>query len=78
MNLIQLNRRMREMYGDIYRFPGMMGKADAIFTYNPVDFELTYRNEGVWPIRIGLESFTYYRKEHRPDIFAGIGGLVSE
>ncbi|KAH8407674.1 hypothetical protein KR222_010230, partial [Zaprionus bogoriensis] len=78
MNLIQMNRRMREMYGDIYRFPGMMGKSDVIFTYNPVDFELTYRNEGLWPIRIGLESFTYYRKVQRPDIFGGIGGLVSE
>ncbi|XP_060659633.1 cytochrome P450 12b1, mitochondrial [Drosophila nasuta] len=77
-NLIQMNRRMREMYGDIYRFPGMMGKADVIFTYNPQDFEVTYRSEGVWPIRIGLESFTYYRKVHRPDIFGGIGGLVSE
>ncbi|KAH8307118.1 hypothetical protein KR044_005160, partial [Drosophila immigrans] len=78
MNLIQMNRRMREMYGDIYRFPGLMGKSDVIFTYNPQDFEVTYRNEGVWPIRIGLESFTYYRKVHRPDIFGGIGGLVSE
>lgn len=78
MNLIQMNRRMREMYGNIYRFPGLMGKSDVIFTYNPLDFEITYRNEGVWPIRIGLESFTYYRKVHRPDIFGGIGGLVSE
>ncbi|XP_034476623.1 cytochrome P450 12b1, mitochondrial [Drosophila innubila] len=78
MNLIQMNRRMRELYGDIYRFPGLMGKSDVIFTYNPLDFELAYRNEGVWPIRIGLESFTYYRKVHRPDIFGGIGGLVSE
>ncbi|EDW61474.1 cytochrome P450 12b1, mitochondrial [Drosophila virilis] len=77
-NLIQMNRRMREWYGDIYRFPGMLGKKDVIFTYNPKDFESTYRNEGIWPIRIGLESFTYYRKVHRPDVFGGIGGLVSE
>nr|O44220.1 RecName: Full=Cytochrome P450 12b1, mitochondrial; AltName: Full=CYPXIIB1; Flags: Precursor [Drosophila acanthoptera]AAB88725.1 cytochrome P450 [Drosophila acanthoptera] len=77
-NLIQMNRRMREWYGDIYRFPGLMGKQDVIFTYNPNDFELTYRNEGVWPIRIGLESFTYYRKVHRPEVFGSIGGLVSE
>ncbi|XP_068148105.1 probable cytochrome P450 12b2, mitochondrial [Drosophila tropicalis] len=77
-NLIQMNRRLRELYGDIYRFPGMMGKADVVFTYNPEDFEVTYRNEGIWPIRIGLESFSYYRKVQRPDIFNGIGGLVSE
>ncbi|SPP73511.1 probable cytochrome P450 12b2, mitochondrial [Drosophila guanche] len=77
-NLIQMNRRLREMYGDIYRLPGLMGKADVVFTYNPEDFELTYRNEGVWPIRIGLESFSYYRKVKRPDVFGGIGGLVSE
>ncbi|KAH8290641.1 hypothetical protein KR054_004749 [Drosophila jambulina] len=77
-NLIQMNRRMREMYGDIYRLPGMMGKPNVVFTYNPQDFEVTYRNEGVWPIRIGLESFSYYRKVKRPDVFGGIGGLVSE
>ncbi|XP_030378208.1 cytochrome P450 12b1, mitochondrial [Scaptodrosophila lebanonensis] len=77
-NLIELNRRMREWYGDIYRMPGMMGKPDVVFTYNPNDFEVTYRNEGLWPIRIGLESFTFYRKVHRPDVFGGIGGLVSE
>ncbi|KAH8336848.1 hypothetical protein KR059_005469 [Drosophila kikkawai] len=77
-NLIQMNRRMREMYGDIYRLPGLMGKPNVVFTYNPQDFETTYRHEGVWPIRIGLESFSYYRKVKRPDIFGGIGGLVSE
>ncbi|KAH8348310.1 hypothetical protein KR084_006385 [Drosophila pseudotakahashii] len=77
-NLIQMNRRMREMYGDIYCIPGMMGKPNVVFTYNPEDFELTYHNEGVWPIRIGLESFNYYRKVHRPDIFQGVGGLVSD
>nr|XP_017014475.2 probable cytochrome P450 12b2, mitochondrial [Drosophila takahashii] len=77
-NLIQMNRRMREMYGDIYCIPGMMGKPNVVFTYNPEDFEVTYRNEGVWPIRIGLESFNYYRKVHRPDIFKGVGGLVSD
>ncbi|KAH8401092.1 hypothetical protein KR009_003017, partial [Drosophila setifemur] len=77
-NLIQMNRRMREMYGDIYSIPGMMGKANVVFTYNPEDFEVTYRNEGIWPIRVGLESFSYYRKVKRPDVFGGIGGLVSE
>ncbi|XP_016991518.1 probable cytochrome P450 12b2, mitochondrial [Drosophila rhopaloa] len=77
-NLIQMNRRMREMYGDIYCIPGMMGKPNVVFTYNPEDFEVTYRNEGIWPIRIGLESFNYYRKVHRPDIFNGVGGLVSD
>ncbi|NP_001352282.1 hypothetical protein AWZ03_005275 [Drosophila navojoa] len=77
-NLVQMNRRMREWYGDIYRLPGLMGKTDVVFTYNPKDFEVTYRNEGMWPIRIGLETFTYYRKVVRPDVFGGIGGLVSE
>ncbi|KAH8275344.1 hypothetical protein KR026_005326 [Drosophila bipectinata] len=77
-NLIQMNRRMREMYGDIYCMPGLMGRPNVVFTYNPEDFEVTYRNEGLWPIRIGLESFSYYRKVQRPDVFGGIGGLVSE
>ncbi|EDW48513.1 probable cytochrome P450 12b2, mitochondrial [Drosophila sechellia] len=77
-NLIQMNRVMREMYGDIYCIPGMMGKPNVVFTYNPEDFEMTYRNEGVWPIRIGLESLNYYRKVHRPDVFKGVGGLASD
>ncbi|EDW02599.1 cytochrome P450 12b1, mitochondrial [Drosophila grimshawi] len=76
-NLIDMNRRMREWYGDIYRVPGL-GKPDMIFTYNPNDFAVTYRNDGVWPLRTGLESFTYYRIVHRPDVFGGVGGLVSE
>lgn len=68
---------LRDQYGDIYRMKGIQGKPDIVFTYNPDDFEVTYRNEGIWPKHSGLESFTYYRKEKRPDVYHGVGGLVS-
>lgn len=31
--------------------------------------------EGVWPVRIGLDSLTYYRTEKRPDIYKEYLGL---
>ncbi|XP_037955925.1 cytochrome P450 12b1, mitochondrial [Teleopsis dalmanni] len=77
-NLIDMHTILHSTYGDIFRIKGMLGKPDYVFTYNANDVEHVYRNEGVWPIRLGLDSFTYYRKVKRPDIFQGIGGLVSE
>lgn len=77
-NLIDFYKFFRDQYGDISMIKGIMGKPDIVFTYNPVDIEKVYRTEGIWPIRVGLESFTYYRKKVRPDVFKNIGGLVSE
>lgn len=37
-----------------------------------------YRTEGVWPERIGMECFQHFRKNVRPDVFKGIGGLIAE
>lgn len=75
---MELNRLLRETYGDIYLVKGLFGREDTVFTYNPHDFEIMFRNEGIWPHRVGLQTFNYYRKKKRPEIFHGIGGLVSE
>lgn len=77
-NLIDFYKFFRDEYGDISLIKGIMGKPNVVFTYNPSDIEKVYRTEGIWPIRVGLESFTYYRKKVRPDVFKNIGGLVSE
>lgn len=76
-NMMEMNRQLRSTYGDIYRLKGMLGKSDIVFTYNPKDFEMVYRNEGLWPLRVGFESFCYYREKVRPDIFQGMQGLVT-
>uniref|UniRef100_A0A1A9VZ34 Cytochrome P450 n=1 Tax=Glossina brevipalpis TaxID=37001 RepID=A0A1A9VZ34_9MUSC len=77
-NMMEFNRLLRETYGDIYRVKGLFGREDTVFTYNPHDFEIMFRNEGIWPHRVGLQTFNYYRKKKRPEVFHGIGGLVSE
>uniref|UniRef100_A0A1A9VZ41 Cytochrome P450 n=1 Tax=Glossina brevipalpis TaxID=37001 RepID=A0A1A9VZ41_9MUSC len=78
VNMIELNQLLRATYGDIYRIKGLFGMEDTIFTYNAQDFEIVYRNEGIWPKRIGLQSLNYYRRNIRPEVFQGYGGLISE
>ena len=57
---------------------GNFGQPDVVLTFNAEDFEKVYRTEGVWPMRIGLHTFDHYRKNVRPEIFKGVGGLVVE
>lgn len=67
----------RERYGDIFRLNGILGKPDTVFTFNPTDFETVYRNETIWPVRIGVDSLGHYRLNKRPDVFQGVAGLVT-
>uniref|UniRef100_A0A0A1WKR6 Probable cytochrome P450 12b2, mitochondrial n=1 Tax=Zeugodacus cucurbitae TaxID=28588 RepID=A0A0A1WKR6_ZEUCU len=76
-NMQVLETYYRERYGDIFRVNGILGKPDTVFTFNPADFETVYRNETVWPVRLGLESFAHYRLKKRPDVFQGVSGLVT-
>ena len=68
----------RAEYGDILSFPGLFGRKDMVFSFNPADFEMLFRTEGQWPARKGIDTFDYYRKKVRPDLFAHCGGLVNE
>lgn len=56
----------------------MLGKRDIVMTFDPNDYETLFRTEGPWPLRRGLETFQYYRQSVRPDVFQGIGGLISD
>lgn len=77
-SITQLHQLYREDFGDIVRFPGMLGRKDVVMTYRPDDFEKLFRTEGQWPIRRGLDTFVQYRKNVRADLFKGLGGLVTE
>ncbi|XP_050322357.1 probable cytochrome P450 12b2, mitochondrial [Bactrocera neohumeralis] len=76
-NMHILERHYRERYGDIFRINGILGKPDTVFTFNPTDFETVYRNETIWPVRVGLDSLGHYRLKKRPDVFQGVAGLVT-
>ncbi|KFB35467.1 cytochrome P450 CYP12F4 [Anopheles sinensis] len=76
--LYDINLRMRELYGPIIRMKGQFGREDIVLTFNPEDFEKVFRSEGVWPRRTGMDAFVYYRKNVRPELFKGYGGLLAE
>lgn len=69
---------MYEQYGTLSRFPPMLGRPPSVFTFDPKLSQQVYRNEGVWPLRRGLDTFVHYREKLRPDVFKGMGGLVSD
>lgn len=73
-----MHRAMRSDYGDIVRIPGLFGRADTVIAFKPEIFEKVFRTEGQFPRRRGLETFIYYRKKVRPEVFGDTGGLLSE
>ncbi|CAD6992841.1 cytochrome P450 CYP12A2-like [Ceratitis capitata] len=64
-------------YGELFRFPAMLGKPEMLMDLNPADYPIIFRNEGIWPKRRGLETFTYHRDVHRADYFQGTRGLIT-
>lgn len=69
---------MKSEFGNILKMKGMLGRPDMLMLYSPEDFETVFRNEGIYPIRPGLQTLHYYRKNLRPDIYGEYGGLASE
>lgn len=76
--IVDMHRAMRTGFGDIVRIPGLLGRADTLITFRPEIFEKVFRTESLYPRRRGLESFIYYRKNVRPEVFGDTGGLLSE
>lgn len=74
----QLMFHMEKTYGTVSRLPSLFGRPPMVFTFDPVISEQIYRDEGAWPVRRGLDTFEYYRKKVRPDLFKDISGLVSD
>lgn len=78
MSMPQMQKHLIDNYGTMLRMPGMFGKPDIIMTANPDHFERIYRTEGVWPQRRSLAAYVHYRERLRPDVFKGMGGLVTD
>ncbi|KAG5675033.1 hypothetical protein PVAND_004972 [Polypedilum vanderplanki] len=76
-SMTQLHELLYDEYGSILRFPGLFGRPPVVFAYDAKDFEKVYRNEGVWPERLNLDSLVYYRKTKRSDIYDKFAGLFS-
>ncbi|XP_073817034.1 cytochrome P450 CYP12A2-like [Musca autumnalis] len=72
----QLMLAFKEDMGPISRIKVFPGKPYTVFTHNPQDFEMTLRNEGIWPVRPGSEALFYHRSVHRADVFQGVEGLL--
>jgi cytochrome P450 family 12 len=76
--MTEIQQELCNDFGNIVKFRGIFGKEDIIFAMTPEDCETVFRTEGVWPIRRGNDTFVYFRNKVRPDLFKGVGGLLSE
>ncbi|EFA07581.1 probable cytochrome P450 12c1, mitochondrial [Tribolium castaneum] len=76
IDFLDLHKIFYEQYGDISILKGMINDPIVVI-FNPKDYETLFRNEGIWPIRKGLQSFNEYRKS-RKDIFVNAGLLLEE
>lgn len=76
--LEEVNRIIRNKYGNLIRIPSIVGRRNLLLSFDPESFEKILRTEGQWPDRRILETFNYYRKKVRPDLFGETGGLLSE
>lgn len=76
--MLDFHQKLIGEYGEILKLPGILGNKEIIMVTDPNDFEIVFRTEGLWPHRRGIETFNYYRKNIRPDVFKNMGGLISE
>ncbi|XP_072761568.1 probable cytochrome P450 12a5, mitochondrial isoform X2 [Anoplolepis gracilipes] len=73
-NLTTQIRMLRDQYGDIVKLDGIIGHRTSILLFSPKLCEKMYRMEGMWPIRISMESLHHYR-ENRKNIYNELYGL---
>lgn len=76
--LKQLQEKLQQEYGDVVKFPEMLGKKPFVFLFDADQVEKVYRNEGQYPYRKGFEFFEEFRRNSRPEIFNGMSGLTQE
>ncbi|KAH8292309.1 hypothetical protein KR054_008261 [Drosophila jambulina] len=76
LELMDMFKAMQEDYGDLFFLGGMLGSPAVLMTHNPKDFEVVFRNEGVWPLRPGSDTLRYHRTVHRKDFFQGVEGVI--
>lgn len=76
-SFLDFNRELRSQYGDIFLMPGVFGKRDVVFSYNPKDYQQVYRTEGIYPLRRGFDIVHFHRTQLRKDRFKHAVGLVA-
>lgn len=66
-------------FGDIVKIPGSFGYPSIVLTCNPKDFEMVYRNDGLYPDRYMLLPFQYFRENMKSIFNSGEHrGLITE
>lgn len=75
--IFDIQKSMRDEFGDFYRTPGLFGQNTLLTTYDADVVQFVHRNEGSYPFRRGLDSMTHFRKNIRSDIYS-VGGLIVE
>lgn len=69
---------MNKEYGEITKFPGLLGRPEMIMTYSVEDAEKVFRFDGQYPFRRVIETMAHYRQKLRPDIYGEFGSLLTE
>lgn len=77
-DMVGIFKELQKEYGDVVRFPSVMGRAPMYFVCDPEEAEVIFRNEGPTPFRMTLEIFDIFRREERADLFGEMAGLVQE
>lgn len=75
-NVMKVHTYVNHHYGDLVKFPGIMGQRDTLMSFDPKVSELVFRTEGIWPVRRALEIFNFYRRHLRPEVFGEETGLI--
>lgn len=75
--MIEMMTKFRQDFGSILRLPGSFGRKDIVMLFSPDDIEKVHRNEGKMPIRRGIDSVAYFRKNYRQDIYKDAPGIVT-
>lgn len=77
VTMSDIQKKLRDEFGDFYRLPGILGQTTSVTTFDPRDVEYVHRNEGAYPYRRGLQTMQHFRENIRSDIYE-VGGLVNE
>ena len=59
ISLIDIHSSIRKEFGDIVRFPAMLGRPAAVITYKPEDFEKVKRNSEKITLCLSFHDFRF-------------------
>lgn len=74
--LLEVQKVFLARYGKLCKLPGLFGKSDLVFVYDPKDIEAIYRADGPHPRRHLFDIVAYHRNEWRRDFYSGTKGLT--